>query len=193
MQQVTTYVDDREKEFENFRKVILIQDRLSGKCPWLVLPHRRFVRESQMESMGKEYHLFLFNDILVIAKPKRECGKHRVKNIVDLAGASIAESGSPNSIVLKAKNTSESGSNYKAHKFNLSDASEAQSWKQELNKLLQDVNRSALSIDKQKELRKDYANVLTRSKPKRSPTKKSFRRSLSLTLGNKKNSAVSGK
>jgi hypothetical protein len=71
---VTSWVDNHERELENIRKVLLVQECFIGnKLPWLAIPARRFVKESCVteKESSKQVYLHLFNDMLIISRPSR--------------------------------------------------------------------------------------------------------------------------
>jgi hypothetical protein len=54
-----------------------IQRSLGSSAPQLLSSTRRFIRDAQVVKMSKqtnERHLFLFNDMIVFAKPKKNLG-----------------------------------------------------------------------------------------------------------------------
>ena len=185
MMEVTSYVDDREREFENIRKVLQVQEQFSGKFPWLAVPHRRFVKEGPVvdNNSAKQRYWFLFNDILVITRVKKE-DKYHVLAAIFLADISISESPQNTSsnnceIVLQILK----GQSYKTHRFISPTPSSTISWKREIVLLQKNIAHSFASMD---------PNALIPSIPLHSPKKKdkekkrSFRRSLSLTLSQSK-------
>lgn len=184
MMEVTSYVDNREKEFENIRKVILVQEQFSGKFPWLALPHRKFVREGALVDSNtlKQRRWFLFNDILVITKSEKEA-KYHVLNVFHLADISICEISKSSAlkndceIVLNVQQTQ----SYKTLKYLAPAPSQSVSWKTDLTLLQKSLSSSIASIDPT--TIPDITNVSLRSPKKKAAKKrqKSFRKSLSLS------------
>lgn len=78
---VAQYVEDFQEESYNVAKVREISQSLSGKnkefLASLVAPHRRFVRESDVDVVSREkglrksLHIILFNDLVVFTRQKR--------------------------------------------------------------------------------------------------------------------------
>lgn len=74
-------INERVKDMERVTKVLNIQRQLVGKFKPIVRPQRKFIEEADMgvvapkniymrsEEMSGDYHIFLFNDILIIASP----------------------------------------------------------------------------------------------------------------------------
>jgi len=66
----------KKKEAENIMKVTEIQEMIDGEYEPLAKPHRRYVKEGQLQEVTKgttrkiSVVLFLFNDLLVITKPQ---------------------------------------------------------------------------------------------------------------------------
>ena len=92
MIEVNLYVDQREKESEDIRKVLLIQEQFSGKFTRLALPHRRFVRDGPVfnPATKKQCHWFLFNDLLVVTRAMRN-RKYHVQEMINLVDFSLYE------------------------------------------------------------------------------------------------------
>eukprot|EP01096_Ripella_sp_DP13-Kostka_P012677 TRINITY_DN5349_c0_g2_i2.p1 TRINITY_DN5349_c0_g2~~TRINITY_DN5349_c0_g2_i2.p1 ORF type:complete len:600 (+),score=275.46 TRINITY_DN5349_c0_g2_i2:497-2296(+) len=84
IKEVALYVEAAQERFHNMNKIISIQSSLVGKKAEglkLLSPGRVFVKEALLNMqeysstgspMVKQRKLFLFNDILVITKPKKE-------------------------------------------------------------------------------------------------------------------------
>jgi len=74
LKEVATKINEKKRESENQAKVYGVQRTLSGKFPTLCTPSRRYVREDQVNYLRKvilkPLHLYLFNDLLVLAQPK---------------------------------------------------------------------------------------------------------------------------
>lgn len=74
VQSVAEYMNVKKREAENIMKVTEIQEMIEGDIEPLAKPHRRFVKEGQLQEVGKgttrkvPVVLFLFNDMLVITK-----------------------------------------------------------------------------------------------------------------------------
>jgi len=72
MEDVANYLNDKKAEAENISKVNEVWNKISG-LPLVLSPDRRFVRNGEVrigEKGGKERKLYLFNDTLIISKPK---------------------------------------------------------------------------------------------------------------------------
>lgn len=76
VQAVAEYMNVKKKEAENIMKVTEIQEMIDGEYEALAKPHRRFVKEGQLQEVTKgttrkvAVVLFLFNDLLVVTKPQ---------------------------------------------------------------------------------------------------------------------------
>ncbi len=74
--EVVDQVNEGKRTAERQMKIIEIQDQMDGLVEDLVTPSRRFVREGDTEvrhkitGKGEHRHLFLFNDLVVIASAK---------------------------------------------------------------------------------------------------------------------------
>ncbi|XP_033646095.1 rho guanine nucleotide exchange factor 39-like [Asterias rubens] len=76
MTKVTYGINEYIREHENFQKMLLIQNSLTGSGTKRILaPGRRFIREGTLMKVNKkgsgahERMFFLFNDLLIYAKP----------------------------------------------------------------------------------------------------------------------------
>lgn len=78
---VTSYLDEREQEYENVSKVLSVQDRCSG-VQNLALPHRKFVKEGPFTeargSSSRRRYGFLFNDLLLVTKVSKDGKRNTV-------------------------------------------------------------------------------------------------------------------
>lgn len=168
---VTSYVDDREKEFEDIRKVLLVQEQIIGKCPWIALPHRKYVFEGQvtLEDTMKPRYWFLFNDIIISARIPKD-NKYKFRQIIYLADLSVGEAGfrkgSNDCCVLIKDHTS------KSRNIILNTPEEATRWENNLKALQKDLIMSLASMEPQ----------MRRSTPN-APSKK--RRTISMSLRSK--------
>lgn len=76
VQAVAEYMNEKKREAENIMKVTEIQEMIDGEFEPLARPHRRFIKESQLQEVTKgttrkhNVVVFLFNDLLVITKPQ---------------------------------------------------------------------------------------------------------------------------
>jgi len=76
VQAVAEYMNIKKKEAENIMKVTEIQEMIDGDYEPLAKPHRRYVKEGQLQEVSKgttrkiSVVLFLFNDLLVVTKPQ---------------------------------------------------------------------------------------------------------------------------
>lgn len=76
VQAVAEYMNIKKREAENIMKVTEIQEMIDGEYEPLAKPHRRYVKEGQLQEVGKgttrkiSVVLFLFNDLLVVTKPQ---------------------------------------------------------------------------------------------------------------------------
>jgi len=74
VQAVAEYMNDKKREAENIMKVSEIQEMIEGEFEPLAAPHRRFVKEAQLQEVSKgttRKHtvvVFLFNDLLIVTK-----------------------------------------------------------------------------------------------------------------------------
>jgi hypothetical protein len=74
VQAVAEYMNDKKREAENIMKVTEIQEMIEGDCEPLAQPHRRYVREAQMQEVSNgtaRKHavvVFLFNDLMIVTK-----------------------------------------------------------------------------------------------------------------------------
>jgi len=85
MTRLAEFVNNQKTEADNKRRVREISEAMDHQCEGLVEPHRRFLREGDFKTdsvfFSSRYepelgalepvHLFLFNDLLVIASPKK--------------------------------------------------------------------------------------------------------------------------
>ncbi|XP_038049889.1 rho guanine nucleotide exchange factor 39-like [Patiria miniata] len=75
MTEVTYGINEYIREHENFQKMLLIQTSLTGGAPRIIAPGRKFIREGTLMKVSKkgssahERMFFLFNDMLIYAKP----------------------------------------------------------------------------------------------------------------------------
>ncbi|XP_022083812.1 rho guanine nucleotide exchange factor 39-like [Acanthaster planci] len=75
MTEVTYGINEYIREHENFQKMLLIQNSLTGGAPRIIAPGRTFIREGTLMKVSKkgstahERMFFLFNDMLIYAKP----------------------------------------------------------------------------------------------------------------------------
>ena len=71
MREVAAHVNDRQRQVEQLQKVYQVQTSIV-ECPSLLEPHRRFVKEGRVSTLGEDRvrsrTLFLFNDAVVFAK-----------------------------------------------------------------------------------------------------------------------------
>lgn len=72
--EITLYCNEKKKELENTLRVIELRNELKIKN--LVQPHRKFVREGELQSVNSkgdqvQANLYLFNDLFVCTKPRR--------------------------------------------------------------------------------------------------------------------------
>jgi len=76
VQAIAEYMNEKKREAENIMKVTEIQEMIEGDCETLAKPHRRFVKESQLQEVTKgtvkkqAAVVFLFNDLLIITRPQ---------------------------------------------------------------------------------------------------------------------------
>jgi len=74
VQAVAEYMNEKKREAENIMKVTEIQEMIEGDCEPLAQPHRRFVKESQLQEVTSgtaRKHgvvVFLFNDLMVVTR-----------------------------------------------------------------------------------------------------------------------------
>lgn len=74
VQAVAEYMNEKKREAENIMKVTEIQEMIEGECEPLAQPHRRFVKESQLQEVTNgtaRKHpvvVFLFNDLMVVTR-----------------------------------------------------------------------------------------------------------------------------
>ena len=75
---MTQLINEGTREFEKKQRLVEIQNAIDGSLSAdLVIQSRRLIREGAMkivEAEGKEYkdgYVFLFNDLFLITKPKR--------------------------------------------------------------------------------------------------------------------------
>lgn len=73
---VVAYVNDRKRLAENLQKILDVQDQIeSTEELSLVEPSRRFVREGSINVVengrARERNTFVFNDLIVLTKPKK--------------------------------------------------------------------------------------------------------------------------
>jgi len=76
VKQFADKANEYKREFENSTKVLTIQQSIISKTPLkLFAPHRRLVREGKLSEMGrkpKPRHCFLFNDLFLVTKSKKQ-------------------------------------------------------------------------------------------------------------------------
>lgn len=184
MVDVNTYVDCREKEFENTRKVIFIQEQFSGKFPWLALPHRRFVEDisvTEVSSSMKPRHFFLFNDILVITREQKENGKYHVISVTHLANMSVSNTPYVDSNSCELVIQFQHENSFKSQKYIIDSPNTIVHWRNEIFMLQKSISASLASITP--ETAAEVTNVAVRS-PKKKPSRKRqhhLRRSLNIT------------
>lgn len=165
MIEITTYVNRSEAEFENIRKVLLVQEKLIGKVPWLALPHRKFVKEGPTydEVNGKDRYLYLFNDILIIARPPRD-NKSRVMEILNLQDFLFSVSQKEKHTLPTIKIFIKSTSTFFEFSFDCLDS--VTDWKDNLHAMQNAVSLSISSMEKISPTEKQPVNkqsYLTRS------------------------------
>ena len=145
-------MDQREKEVEDIRRVLLIQESFSGKFPWLAMPHRRFVRNANATESDtkKPRQLFLFNDLLVVARPPRD-GKSHVVDLIYLIDFSVYES---QPVQLPEGGPAEEGSTLflktsatKYHTFTFASSTEKNSWRTDMITLQKSLCISLSSVE----------------------------------------------
>jgi len=76
LEEVATHVNERKRLAENHNKIVKIQSQLEGLMKFeLVAPQRRFIHKGVVSLNAKDSQrmLFLFRDLLVIAKKKAWC------------------------------------------------------------------------------------------------------------------------
>jgi len=80
MKETADYINERKRDSDAINKILEVQSILSG-IEHLAVPSRRYVREGVMlvkeESKLLERYFFLFNDLLICAKPNFSVGKSR--------------------------------------------------------------------------------------------------------------------
>eukprot|EP00727_Mastigamoeba_balamuthi_P006469 m51a1_g2442 putative domain containing protein (1553) ;mRNA; r:861225-867164 len=79
MKSVAGYVNEKKREAENLNQVLSVQKKLVGMTENLPMPHRRFVRQGVLLELDEKSCLqshvcFLFNDAMVLSRPKVEHG-----------------------------------------------------------------------------------------------------------------------
>ncbi|KAJ6233259.1 faciogenital dysplasia protein [Anaeramoeba flamelloides] len=90
---VADYVNEKKRNAEEQMKVVKIHDKISGidKKFELVKPHRRFIMEALLKKRSnrriQQRQFWLFNDILLYAKPSFGKGKFQYKGNINLNGA----------------------------------------------------------------------------------------------------------
>lgn len=95
--EVVDYVNEKKRLAENLQKIIDVQSQIeSNEELNLVSPSRRFVREGLLKVYEKnrpsERNIYLFNDLVVITKPKRNnTSKDHFKYQLSLDAAKIID------------------------------------------------------------------------------------------------------
>lgn len=100
VQAVAEYMNEKKREAENIMKVTEIQEMIEGECEPLALPHRRFVREAQMQEVTSgtaRKHavvVFLFNDLLLVTRTQGSSflSRNKIPKLVFAASYKLAGS-----------------------------------------------------------------------------------------------------
>eukprot|EP01101_Sappina_pedata_P010276 TRINITY_DN6432_c0_g1_i1.p1 TRINITY_DN6432_c0_g1~~TRINITY_DN6432_c0_g1_i1.p1 ORF type:complete len:628 (+),score=173.94 TRINITY_DN6432_c0_g1_i1:1859-3742(+) len=85
--QVAGFVNSSKGVSETTSRVLTIAESVANLPEDFVAPWRRFVKEGSVSIDGKQMQLFLFNDLLVVAKQKKN-SKLRFTLMIDLSGTS---------------------------------------------------------------------------------------------------------
>lgn len=84
IESVASHINEFIRQHENFNKMLVIQNSLTGPTvPGILAPARRFFHEGRLMKIcyrkAKERMVFLFSDILIYAKPKLIRSKDQLK------------------------------------------------------------------------------------------------------------------
>eukprot|EP01090_Pellita_catalonica_P005896 TRINITY_DN16102_c0_g1_i1.p1 TRINITY_DN16102_c0_g1~~TRINITY_DN16102_c0_g1_i1.p1 ORF type:complete len:773 (-),score=158.68 TRINITY_DN16102_c0_g1_i1:127-2445(-) len=94
LQEVTADIDSAKADAETFQILEQIQNKLDGFQ--VVAGGRRFIKEGPLSKLNEkgspqERYFFLFNDVLIFAKPKRLKGKYDFRGTIPLASTILRE------------------------------------------------------------------------------------------------------
>lgn len=104
IEEVVTYVNERKRLAENLQKILDVQKQIESTEELnLVSPSRRFVREGVFKVFEKskphERCLYLFNDLIVMTKPRKSTnGKDHFKYQLSLNDAQIIDVADTNEV-----------------------------------------------------------------------------------------------
>lgn len=162
---VVEYVNERKRLAENLQKILDVQKQIdsSGEDLLLVAPSRRFVREGNHtvieNGSKKERKAFVFNDVIVLTKPKRNrMGKDQKDHfkakfflndvkIVDIADTEVVQ----NACEVLPKDPTEKYS----FVFVFPSAQEKRDWVKEIKLLVREFQKKEAQARKEALARKD--------------------------------------
>jgi len=209
---IAATVNEKKRDAENISKVLNIQDTLSsgGKNPDgmnLAEPHRRFIREGILveieNATPKKRMFFLFNDVMVSAKPSKSVltgtSSTKFKEAIKLDKAIVTDvEDTPrikNAFVLRAKN--------KKHILIAATPEEKKEWVEDLLNVLDEVVQREKFLDEQTtKVAEQHANLAKslitnqyvgiRVKGQRNSSSRSFRNRSTTESSTRSDSNVSG-
>jgi len=96
MKNLTTFVNEQKREAESVQAIVSVQQRVRGKFPTLLTPHRKFIKEGAVgydngTLKEKEGYVFLFNDLLVLAKPTNKASEYKFKEQIVVKGLKMQD------------------------------------------------------------------------------------------------------
>jgi len=147
--EIVDYINEGKRSAEGMQKMLDIQNCIES-CPPLVMPTRRFLREQTMELKkgGKpaEVILYLFNDLLVVAKGKSK-GASTNKLIVhmNLGNARLLFVADTDKIQNGFELEYQEGKSSKNYVFVAPSAAERDAWFSELKSLINDLKRKQMT------------------------------------------------
>jgi len=96
VKEIATIVNESKKEFDSLSQVIRVYHVIQPKIQDLIVPARKLLLEGdlielRLEDIGKivhseMFHYFLFNDLLLLAKPAKD-NKYKLMNKIPLLGS----------------------------------------------------------------------------------------------------------
>jgi hypothetical protein len=89
MKELADYINLHKKESDKLLELEAIKVKLDGMTFDLAMAGREYVRDGTVLVNKEKRHLFLFNDIAIIATADLKKGKHKVKSVIHMKTAAV--------------------------------------------------------------------------------------------------------